>query len=227
MLLLQLVFRTSIISFINLDCMPRHRFTVLIQSLGMQNKSLDYPFHLQFPIWMRFVWSERPTALLQQITRAKKCAPCVCHSPFRTIMATPLSNLGGASQILPTRPTLRRDSKPQSRWLTVTMSASKNREPKCYPVQVTRRASVSIAMASLLQQLGIGSSQAEEGNGLWLTGPLPVPAVTSGKLLERGSFRQFDLVHRRIWRRNPWRQRSPTRRREPDRSWEMEYTWRT
>lgn len=38
---------------------------------------------------------------------------------------------------------------------------------------------MSIAMASLLQQLGIGSSQAEEGNGLWLTGPLPVPAVTS------------------------------------------------
>lgn len=199
MLLRQLVFRTSIISFINLDCMPRHRFTVLIQSLGMQNKSLDDPFHLQLPPYgMRFVWSERPTALLQQITRAKKYGLCVCHSPFRTIMATPLSNLGGASQILPTRPTLRGDSKPQSRWLTVTMSASKKREPKGYPVQVSRRASVSIAMASLLQQLGIGSSQAEEGNGLWLTGPLPVPAVTSGKLLEHGSFRLFDLVHRRI-----------------------------
>ncbi|RWW67465.1 hypothetical protein BHE74_00025086 [Ensete ventricosum] len=124
---------------------------------------------------MPFVWSETYSPLLQQITRA----PCVCHSPFRTIMATPLSNLGGASQILTTRPTLRRDSKPQSRWLTVTMSASKKRE--CHPVQVSRRASVTIAMAALLQQLGIGSSQAEEGNGLWLTGPLPVPTVTNGK----------------------------------------------
>ncbi|WOL12997.1 photosynthetic NDH subunit of lumenal location 3, chloroplastic [Canna indica] len=108
-------------------------------------------------------------------------------------MAAPLSNLNGASQIHATPPNLRKDLKPCKRSLRVCVSSSdKNREAKSPTLQVSRRASLGIAMTALLQQLGVGSSLAEEeDNGLWLTGPLPVPTVTNNIANKETGTRSF------------------------------------
>lgn len=104
-------------------------------------------------------------------------------------MATSLSTINGsASQFSPAKLKQIKSHKPkyqspQSYMLAQAQeSHSLPSKSTTTPHQVSRRASLSFSMALLLHQLHIETSRADEGNGLWLTGPLPVPTVSNSKL---------------------------------------------
>ncbi|XP_072956122.1 photosynthetic NDH subunit of lumenal location 3, chloroplastic [Typha angustifolia] len=110
------------------------------------------------------------------------------------------SSLNGASHIFPTKLNQIKEYKRKRRPSTIYAStAHDSREPLVPPsssskvsLQISRRTSLSFTMATLVfHQLHAGASLAEEGNGLWLTGPLPVPTVTSKIANEETGTRSF------------------------------------
>lgn len=110
-------------------------------------------------------------------------------------MATAVSNLRGTSQMFPTG--LLKYWKANHRSSRLMVFASKSmdafQEPQLQfhngsggiSLQVSRRASVvGLAAVTFLHLIDTGISYAEEeNNGLWLTGPIPSPTVTSGMFL--------------------------------------------
>nr|CAD1841135.1 unnamed protein product [Ananas comosus var. bracteatus] len=113
-------------------------------------------------------------------------------------MATSLSTINGsASQFSPAKLKQIKNHKPkyqspQSYMLAQAQeSHSLPSKSTITPHQVSRRASLSFSMALLLHQLHIEPSRADEGNGLWLTGPLPVPTVTNKIANEETGTRSF------------------------------------
>ncbi|XP_008793744.3 photosynthetic NDH subunit of lumenal location 3, chloroplastic [Phoenix dactylifera] len=104
-------------------------------------------------------------------------------------MAAAVSNLSGTSQILPAR--LLKNWKPNHGSSRLMVFANKSidvfqesqlqfHSSSGISLQVSRRASVGLAAVTLFHLLSTGISRAEaENNGLWLTGPIPSPIVTS------------------------------------------------
>ncbi|KAK1324423.1 hypothetical protein QJS10_CPA01g01033 [Acorus calamus] len=113
-------------------------------------------------------------------------------------MASGLTTFNSASQILPMKPSLFSNSKPNItiRCTTFAPSSTKNAQTTQSVdsvIQTRRTALLGLVAWTASTQLSGGPSLAEEGpnNGFWLTGPLPIPSVTNKIANEETGTRSF------------------------------------
>lgn len=92
-----------------------------------------------------------------------------------------LANLNGVSETLPAIPIkLPRFQKSQKISKIIGLLGQKAENFQAQP-QVTRRASIGLASLALIGSTTSNGDSLAEDNGLWVTGPLPVPPVYNSK----------------------------------------------
>lgn len=95
-----------------------------------------------------------------------------------------IANLNVILEALSLTPKLHGITTSRKRAAAVHFADKKSPEVQENQAEVTRRRlAVGLASISVFGSSGIGKSLAED-NGFWLTGPLPIPTVTSGKTTE-------------------------------------------
>lgn len=91
-----------------------------------------------------------------------------------------LANLNGVSETLPAVPNLPKFQKFQKRAKLIGLLGHKA-ENFQDQAQITRRVSLGLASLALIGSTSSNGVSLAEDNGLWVTGPLPVPPVYNSK----------------------------------------------
>ncbi|KAH9651297.1 photosynthetic NDH subunit of lumenal location 3 [Citrus sinensis] len=101
-----------------------------------------------------------------------------------------LANLNGVSETLPAVPNLPKFQKFQKRAKIIGLLGHKA-ENFQDQAQITRRVSLGLASLALIGSTSTNGVSLAEDNGLWVTGPLPVPPVYNNIANEKTGTRSF------------------------------------
>ena len=99
-----------------------------------------------------------------------------------------LANLNGVSETLPAFPKLPSFQRTQKRTLILGFHTNKSQEFQDQPLKITRRLAIGLASIAIFGNTGTGNVSLAEDNGLWLTGPIPIPPIYNSKFSHSPNF---------------------------------------
>ncbi|GFZ12465.1 PsbQ-like 1 [Actinidia rufa] len=102
-----------------------------------------------------------------------------------------LANLNGVSETLPAIPKLPSFQRTQKRTLILGFHSNKSQEFQDQQLKITRRLAIGLASIAIFGNTGTGNVSLAEDNGLWLTGPIPIPPIYNKIANEETGTRSF------------------------------------